>query len=395
MNQNEFKENPNAQLDPKQVVETPVNLQNQELPKIEQPQTAQTPLKNPTFQVKGNNKKILLIAVGMIAVIGLFLLLINTKTGKKIFGPNNTETGEVEIIKVETSKKWGDKYAKALQEYFYKEAEIEINGEKIQKYQPTEFEIAFIDFEFDETPEMIVKYKEQDAKETIKIFLINNNEVSETKNFSSADFRLIYSINKKDIKWYLYITSPTSKKYGSYTNMSKVLNSTARDSDIKTTTDVEVTTFNVNYVTADFRASYYNVRKESIADDFKAAVLRYDTTNKEAEERKKEVLDNYSSISNNNEDKNDYIKVKGFILPYGEYVTEIEVIEKGEVTGKREEIITLNKDKTLTVNGEKIKFNNYEDRIILENKLQLEVVKDKTFKYGQSTEREYKFKETQ
>lgn len=395
MNQNEFKENPNAQLDPKRVVETPVNLQNQELPKIEQPQTAQTPLKNPTFQVKGNNKKILLIAVGMIAVIGLFLLLINTKTGKKLFGPNNTETGEVEIIKVETSKKWGDKYAKALQEYFYKEAEIEINGEKIQKYQPTEFEIAFIDFEFDETPEMIVKYKEQDAKETIKIFLINNNEVSETKNFSSADFRLIYSINKKDIKWYLYITSPTSKKYGSYTDMSKVLNSTARDSDIKTTTDVEVTTFNVNYVTADFRASYYNVRKESIADDFKAAVLRYDTTNKEAEERKKEVLDNYSSISNNNEDKNDYIKVKGFILPYGEYVTEIEVIEKGEVTGKREEIITLNKDKTLTVNGEKIKFNNYEDRIILENKLQLEVVKDKTFKYGQSTEREYKFKETQ
>ncbi len=387
MNQNEQNNNMNQSpvIQPQQQVEQPINNQA----------TIKPNQSGKPFVAKKQNKKVMIIAVVAIVAIGIFFIIFNTKTGQKILGlGNNAANNEYEIIKIETSQKWGDKYAEALQNSFYKNIEVEINGEIREKYQPTEFAITFIDFLFDSTPEMVVKYTDSLEKETIRVFTINNEEVSETKDFKNADFKMVYSIREKTLKWYIYITSATSKKYGSYTMMDKILNSTALGVDIPATTDIEITTFNVNYVTADFRTTYYTVEKSKLEEDFRAAVLRYETTNSDAQTAKKTIEDNYGSVNIEEDiDQKESVIVGKYSLKYGTYVSIVEVFENGVSTGTREDLITINRNGTVKIGDDIYKFNVYSNLFMLSNNKSFTILDNNKFQYGTGTGQEYNFKE--
>lgn len=349
---------------------------------------------NPSFVVKKNNKKIMTIAIIAIVVIGVFFILFNTKFGKEILSMAPSSKKEPEIIAIETSQKWGDKFATAFQESFFLNTEIEINGEVYEKFVPTEFEIVFVDFLFDGTPEMIVKYKDDATQDNYRIFALNNNEVSETKDFKNADFRMIYSIESKELKWYMYMPSANSRKYGSYTMMEKILNLTAKGADIKTSTDVEITTFNVNYITSDFRLNFYKGSKKTLSADFKAAVDKFNNANEEASASKQAIIDNYRDVNLEEKiDPNDLFKVGKYTLKYGTYFTEIDVYKEGKVVETKEEYITINKNGTITEGDRTFKFTVYGTSFTLENNMPIRVTDDNKFVYGQGTGREYKLKE--
>lgn len=342
----------------------------QTAPKVEEQSTIKPAPEDPSFSpnnyIKKNKNKKMIIIIGAIVVVVIAFLLINNKM-PSFNNKNSNVPGEENKIIVETGKGWGDAFALYIQDFFVERDTIDL---------------AFLDVNFDETPEMVLKFNDKNNKEVIMIMQYANNEVSESKEFRNASFKLIYSLQKKDVKWYLFINSMT--KYGSYTDVAKIVNGTALDSDIKYTNDKEVAAFNNNYVGSDFKFIYFPIEKKSFEDDFKNAVSNYDNTNvnEEIKRLKEEYKDKTGEVEK--EDTNPTFNVGEYSLAYGRYYIEVDVYTNGVVTGTEKRYITINRNRTMTVNNEVITFQVFGSSVSLSNGVTFTVTGNNAFSYGSS-----------
>lgn len=331
---------------------------------------------------KKNNKTLIMILVVVIVLGGVYFLFFNKSgTGKKL----SLTGGNNEIIKVDTGKKWGDVFANYLQQ-FYRELyedqqKLEEDGVKVEKNR--EYEITFIDFDFDNTPEMVVKYNDFSGAITYRFFMYNNEEVSETKDFRNVNFRIIYSLKEKEADWYLYISS--ANKTGAYTSVNKILSGKAYDSDIKAYTDRDITNFNKNYATSDYKVTLYRIDDNTYAEDFKIAVDKYEDNNKEIKAKIEKLINDYANVEVKEEvqiNKDPRIELGEYTLEFGKYVYNRELLENGKVVGTEKVYISINRDWTVTIEGKSIKYNIYGNAISLENGLTIKATENNKFVYG-------------
>lgn len=328
---------------------------------------------NKPFKLK--KKPNLLIILIILLVIGGIAYFIFTKVNIITTQPKDKEE-EIEKIKVDTGESWGDKYALYVQDLLL---------------TVDRFDITYIDFNDDNIPEAIVKYSTDTEDDLIYILTINNDEVSATKVFHNASFKLLYSTLTDEVNWYIYIKR--EDKYGAYTLMSKILAGTALDSDIKATNDKEIATFNANYVASPYEQKYYEVKESSFADDFKTSVSKYDDYLTDTNDAITKLFDDNKATTTTPElDDNDYITINNFVLHYGEYVTEVPKYENGEQIGVDEKVVVINRDGTITDGDEVIKFQVFTSSIVLENNISFKVIKDDIFVYGTGTGLTYKLK---
>lgn len=324
---------------------------------------------------KRSKKQKWILIVLLIAIIIAGFVFTKSNTGKKIL--NNNQSNEIKEIKIETGKSWGDKFAIAVQTSFP---------------DLTTFQVTFIDFNFDSTPEMIIRYKDKQDKDNLRIFELNNNEVSETKDFRSAELKMLYNLKDKNVNWYIYIAN--SNKYGAYTKIDKILNGTALDSDIKATTDSEIKIMNENYAPVDYKCQFSEINKVSLSENFKTAISKFDTYNKDVITAKEKTINDYATTKKEETiDTKNYIEVGEYTLKYGTYIATEDKIELGKVVGQNEFTITINKNGTITEGENTYKFNVYGKIFTLENMQTFEVTKDNVFTYGTTTKREYLLKE--
>lgn len=331
------------------------------------------PVQQNTFKIK--KKPNIVIIIVILAIVGFIAYFMLTKVNFVTTNPNS-EDEEKKKIAVSTGENWGDKYALYVQSLFD---------------MVDQFDITYIDFNRDNTPEAVVRYSTDTEENLTWILMINNDEVSETKVFYNASFKLLYSSVTDDVNWYIYIAR--SEKYGAYTLMSKILDGTALDSDIKATNDREIASFNASYVASSYDQSFYEVKEESFAEDFKTSVSKYSGYLDETNEAISKLLDdNKASLPTPEEDTNEYISIGEFMLHYGDYVTEVPKYENGEEVGVEERIISVNRDGTITDGDNIIKFEVYTGSISLETGISFKVTGNDTFVYGQGTGLEYKLK---
>lgn len=319
---------------------------------------------SPNNYIKKNNKKKMIIIIIAVVVVIIGFLLVNNKM-PSIGNKNKAVPGEETKINVETGSNWGNSYAFYVQDYFKDRDTIDL---------------AFIDINFDDVPEMIIKYKDTNNQEVIKIMQYANNEVSESKEFRNASFRLIYQIKEKDVRWYLFINS--MGKYGTFTEVTKICNGTAFDSDIKYTNDKEIASFNKNFISSEYKFVYFPIEKESFEKDMKNAVSKFD--NKELNEVVAKLKEDNKNLEPEEEiiDDNPAFNVGEYSLTYGTYFVEVDVYTNGEISGTEKRYITINRNKTLTINGEVISFKVFSNTVILSNGVSFIVSNNDVFNYG-------------
>lgn len=312
--------------------EVPTETSNTVLP---DPNTAESPVATPLVEkpkIKINKTVIIILVI--VVVFGGVMLMMNG-------GGTNTRVGEVaeeeQEIKVNVGTTWGNQYLTYMMK----------NKNNLEKY-----EISFVDFNNDDTPEMLLQYIDNSELKALKILYIADDEVYETKYYHDYRIRLIYSLKTKTTDWYLFLT--TSKHYGSYTMLSKIVDSMAFDSDIKARNDNELIKYGKEYFDTDYSLVFYNVNKNSSEDDFRNFIAKYDGYKKKIDEMKSNVESKYSGVEIQEEivEESNTVFISGREYHIGNYYALIEEKDDEEqVIDSYTAAITLNKNGTIIVNG--------------------------------------------
>lgn len=318
-------------------------------------------IKKPSF-----NKKTIIIIVAVILV--LFLVVKLFSSGKKLFGNNDQQNEEEQLIQVDLPTEWGKTYALAAQSIY-------------STYETDRFDMAFINLDFINEPEMIIKYKDKTDKEFIVVYYIDqrNGKAKESKHFGNADIKLIYSLLDGESNFYLNIIN--SNKYGTYTLLSKVIAGTVVTPDISAKNDKELNAFIENYVVANYSILYYQVKLDNYAENFTTMYDRYEKYSQEIKEMREELTEKYASeVSKKNDDK-PYLLAGRYQLTYGDY--EYEEISNDETdnvaSSYSNTIVTLNRDGTVVVKGITYNYILNGNLLTLDNGLTMTVDKDDHF----------------
>ncbi len=289
-----------------------------------------TPLK-PKKKV---NKTLIIVLIFLVVFGGAMLLM---KMGNNGNGGNNQQQGEEQTeVKVNTGSDWGNKYLSYMMEY---------------KPDLKNYEISFIDVDFNETPEMLVKYVDNSEKESLIIlYIAEDGFVYETKYYRDYKIRLIYSLKDKKPRWYIFIT--TTKHYGTFTEISKIINKMAFDADIKATNDSLMIDYGKKYYDTDYQPIFYNIKENSQEQDFKDFVFKYEGYNEDVNElitKTDEKYKDYQYVEDAPEQL-DTIGLSGRSFKCGTYLAEIPA-DPATNTDAYTAVIVLYDDGTISVDG--------------------------------------------
>lgn len=311
------------------------------------------------------NKTKLVIIIAIIAVVAFFILkTISGMGGFKGIISNITPEPE---FKIDTGKKWADQYGTYIKDYF-------------EELNLTRFDVSFIDFNDDGTPEMSVRYEDENGQYKVKLFQINNKEITETKFFSNSQFKLVYSSLTEKINWYIYIQQ--SSKYGAYTEISKVLTGKAKKPDIKVTNEKELQDFDLKYLDSSYRINYYEVKKDKYLNDLQTVVDRYEDYQKEAKAAITKLEDDTANWKKEQQTGpvKTFIKVGEHKLQFGTYKAEVNIIELGQKKTVTRTIVL--RDGVLTYEGRDVTYTAYPSFVSIDDGTTMEVTDNNEFKYG-------------
>lgn len=254
------------------------------------------------------NKKTLLIIIPVLLIIVVMFIASNGGIGGLMNKLTNTE-----VITIKTDTKWGDLYAVAIQKEF-------VDYDK--------YDIAFVDVDDNDIPEMLVKYIDSEDRESFKMFYIDKDEVYSTKKIRNYSIKLIHSLIERKSELYIYVES--TKGYGSYTKLSEMLGNKITNSSIKATTDKEIKVFKEAYGVGKYSVSFYEVKVNNIEKDFKSAVVKAKKIDSDLEDAISELdLDNEDReyevpLDNPYADDGVSMLVAGRRMFYGKYVSELD-----------------------------------------------------------------------
>lgn len=292
-----------------------------------------------TDDLKPKKKKKITIDKKTMIVLGIVLVIVVVIfiAANKDSAIGNLFSNEEEITTISTGSKWGDAYANYLKE----------NIEGISKY-----DVSFIDLNGDDTPEMLFKYLDENNEDTLRIYYLYRDEVLVTKIYHNYSLHLLYSVINKDADWYIYIDNGYG--YGAYTNLGKIVDGTARDSDIKARNDKEVEIYKRAYVDSKYKISFYEIKSDDFINDFTTYVSKYTDYKTKNEDAITTLISENSGlvyeekIDNNLSDTDESFVINGYRLYYGNYYGNTEL---GQV------VLTVNEDRTITYLGDKYSYS--------------------------------------
>ena len=331
------------------------------------PQTPVQEKKKLAFKKPNLNKKTIIIIVAV--VVGCFILFNLFSGAKGLLNKNNQQPEEEKIIEVDLPTEWGKNFAIAAQSLY-------------KTYEIDRFDIAFINLDFANEPEMIVKYKDKTDKEFIVVYHIDqrNGKAKESKHFGNADIKLIYSLIDGEAEFYINIIN--SNKYGTYTLLSKVIAGTVNNPDVSAMNDKELNAFIEKYVVANYSIVFYQVKKDNYEENFKTMYGRYDKYAEEVNNQVQELKDKYGSEVKKETDDKPYLVTGNYHLTYGDYEYEaVKATKKAEEaeSSYANTIITLRADGTVVIKGLSYKYTVSGNLLTLENGWTIKVDDDDHF----------------
>ena len=333
---------------------------------VAQAAPASTPAKTRAPKKKMNSKTILIVVVIIaVAIIGYSMMGGKKKLGKNMAG--TTEEKKV-FVEVDVGTEWGNKYASLVQNVYY-------------DYEIDSFDVTFIDLDFKNQPEMIVQfyYKKIDRNVTI-IYYVDQatKNINISKAFNSASVKMLYSLEDGYSDWYIYV-QPV-EKFGKYSKMTKVMAGTVYAADISCSNEAELNAFRNTYIESNYRPVFYAVKQNSFEKDFKTIYDRFDEYNSEIEKEKKRLDDEYRSQVKRPYDTGEYLSTGQYHLTFGAYAYYIEESQAASADARYSSyIITLNRDRTMDMNGTRQKFTYTSNLITLEDGTTIRIIDNDYF----------------
>lgn len=277
----------------------------------------------------------LVVIIGMVVLFGGVILLMNQgASGNHVF--QGEGEGEEEIIVVKTGTDWGNKYLSYMMR---------------EKPDLTTYEISFVNLNESSEPEMLLKYKDNNGVDTLKMLYIADGDVYETKYYHNYKLRYIYSLQDKSTEWYIFIS--TNKNYGNYTMLSKIIDKMAFDADIKTTNDSELIEYGKKYYDSDYQLIFYTVKEGQHEENYRTFITKYDTYDKQMKDTASKLLEKYKDV--------EYVPDVPEELPnitfggreyyYGNYYASIPAKQDVEGSFPHTAVLTFNKNKTIIIEG--------------------------------------------
>lgn len=279
-----------------------------------------------------DKKTMVVLGVVLVIVVVIFI------AANKDSAIGNLFSDEEEITTISTGSKWGDAYANYLSQHI----------EGISKY-----DVSFIDLNGDDTPEMLFQYLDENNEDTLRIYYLYRDEVLVTKIYHNYSLHLLYSVINKDAGWYIYIDNGYG--YGAYTNLGKIVDGTAKDSDIKARNDKEVETYKRAYVDGKYKISFYEIKSDDFVNDFTSYVSKYSEYKTNNEDAVTTLISENSGLvyeektENNLSDTDESFVINGYRLYYGNYYGNTDL---GQV------VLNINDDKTITYLGDKYTYSS-------------------------------------
>lgn len=374
-------------------------VQNQQPVQQDQQESTATQQSNVQDKIKEMQKQFTKKKKTMFIIVAVVIVLIvgaNFFSHKAKGSANNTLGGASgnEIVKIDTGKTWGDSFATYIQKFAneLEEAKAKLKEDGKNVVEDREYEVTFVDFDFDSTPEMIVKYVDFSGVETYRFMRFANGEVSETKDFRNCTFKIIYSIKDKEAKWYIFISN--DGKYGAYTLLEKIAKGTANNSDIKSSNDKEVAAYNARYASTDYKYTFYKLENNSFESDFKLAVDKFDENDKDIKSVKEKLINDYANATVDEDIiyYDPYIVLGDYILSFGDYASVVNIYENGEIVGTEKIMFSINRNGTVTIENEQtMGFFVYGKVFYLDNGMSLKVIGNNKFMYGTGEGFEYNY----
>lgn len=312
------------------------------------------------------NKKTITMVLGVLIVLIAIVLFISFQ---KKFNIGAHPVDEDGAIIVETGTEWGNTYATFIQK---------------EMVDYTSYDVALVDLDFNNVPEMLVKFKDKNDLDTLKVFYITEGEVFSTKEYHLYSLHLLYSVVDKEVGWYIHIK--TTGEYGAYTSLDKMINGNAYDSDIKTTTESLLEEFKKAYVDAKFKIVFYQINQENFIEDIKTVVNRNATY-------EKDIKAAINKLKNDNADKEykppvdkeygnlEYLIVKGRKIEFGTY----RAIEHAGTDLEKHLFIVLKRDGNLTYEDSNYVYDVGFNSIVFGNDKVLDVVGNNSFVHNELT----------
>ena len=329
------------------------------------PQAPSTTPNVPTQPAKSKkkvNNKVVLLALIVLIVFGIGYYYMGNKKNpvmKKNPTPTSNAT-EKKINKIETGVEWGDEYSVEAQRFFDTFDAIDV---------------AFVDLDFNDSPEMIVKYTEEKKTSLQVFYLTTSKAVSSSKAFANAELNLIYSLIDGKSRFYVHVK--TSDKYGIYIETEKIIAGTVKKGDIETYNDKQVSAFKENYVVSNYDVTFYEVKKGSFAENFKTMIDRYERYNNEIEDEKDKLEEDNKANVVKKDDDNDSLITYEYKVAYGKYTPDELHITDGSINPN----VYINKDGTITIGEETFRFEVNSLALVLENGKEFTVIGNDAIRY--------------
>lgn len=208
----------------------------------------------------------LIILIVVLIVIGFIVFLDMSSEDKQVKEPDYFSD----------LSKWAITYKEYFVDY----------SEKINNY-----EIVFLDLDFDEKAEAIVKYTENNTSTYKVVDLLGEEEVSFTYD-NVSDLIMMYSFSLNKVTWYMDTSLENRGVY--IVDLTKRLNN---DADYELYLDYDaLTDFKSDHFNISYRASYTKVSFRSCEKNLAEAILLYEQEKKEINKLADGVIEKYSGV---------------------------------------------------------------------------------------------------
>lgn len=259
-------------------------------------------------QPKKGNKTIIVILlivalIGIVAAIAVPKIsnLISESKDEKKLEKKDDEKDKDQDKEVNKEKEYQTKYGEYLKEEIFSEKD--------------KVEAVLIDFDNDETPELVIKYLNRDDASTLKVLYIRGDEVRESSQYPYSYLCILYDVEEEKPNYYF-----EHKDYDtSYYYVKDIISDKVDVDEIELDDE-----FAYKYVRADVNFDMYSINKDNVEKDVERLIEKYEEKDTYiTEEEEKNIKDEIDKIKSNNVTKDSSGFHTGeFNAAYGTYTLD-------------------------------------------------------------------------